>query len=569
LAAVTVKRFSYASPKLSRFRPDRRTADYNDLAERLKTFLHFAAGEYDGLVLVAHSQGGLIVQRYLARMLNDGQGEALSKIRRVMLFACPNDGSDFMLSLRDAWWRKHPQVRALKPFDSSVKDAQRVVFRQIVNATEVGPSSCHIPFSVFGGSEDNIVVRASAQGVFPDVFMLPGDHFSIIQPDSLSDDSYVALRSHLREFHTGTVRPIEAATGQPAEVESPPSITATSTPSGSGREESAEADTYLRTKLEATSAREQQLRHTLDLLRESGSLLIDVPLGGLGRPTALAFTPSLDQLQLAIGTDQGKVRLWDCHGQRFIGRHQPFNHPAEITQLAYSPDGRLLATADSDGTIRLWNVTTLELMGSPLTAQQAPVTSLVFSHDGTLLASGGHDGTVRLWDTTTVYAKSTPLTSTTNAAVCVGFTSDGILRAAALDAEGLVWLWDPTTDKGTGDPIARTLGGAGSLMFSPDGTGLAIGDLEKTQIWDTTKRRAALTIKARGSATTFSIDAPLLALSNHHGPVALARTTDETIIDTLIPPKFGTRAMTFSRHNTYLALTDHLNVRLWPLAGLR
>jgi hypothetical protein len=106
-------------------------------------------------------------------------------------------------------------------------------------------------------------------------------------------------------------------------------------------------------------------------------------------------------------------------------------------------------------------------------------------------------------------------------------------------------------------------------MFSPDGTGLAIGDLEKTQIWDTIKRRPALTIKARGSAVTFSVDAPLLALSNHHGPVVLANTTDGTIVDHLNPAKFGTRAMTFSRRNTYLALTDHLNVRLWPLASLR
>ncbi|MEV6297536.1 hypothetical protein AB0M41_45945 [Streptomyces sp. NPDC051896] len=51
LASVTVTRFGYASPRLRRFRPDRRTADYNDLAERLKAFLHYEAAEYDRLVL--------------------------------------------------------------------------------------------------------------------------------------------------------------------------------------------------------------------------------------------------------------------------------------------------------------------------------------------------------------------------------------------------------------------------------------------------------------------------------------------------------------------------------------
>ncbi|WP_193241493.1 alpha/beta fold hydrolase [Streptomyces phaeolivaceus] len=197
LASVTVTRFAYASPKLRRFRPDRRTPDYNDLAERLKTFLHFEASEYDRLVLVAHSQGGLIVQRYLARMLNDGQGEALTKIQGVVLFACPNDGSDFVRPLRNAWWRSNPQVRALAPLDSEVKDAQRTVLRQVVEAPEVGPAMCPIPFWVFGGIEDNVVVRASAQGVFPRVFMLPGDHFSIIEPDSHKAPAYLALRERL------------------------------------------------------------------------------------------------------------------------------------------------------------------------------------------------------------------------------------------------------------------------------------------------------------------------------------------------------------------------------------
>lgn len=198
LAHVAVRRFGYATPKF-RFRPDRRTPDYNDLAERLKTFLQYDAAGHDRLFLVAHSQGGLIVQRYLARMIQSGQGQQLAKIRGVVLFACPNGGSDFALPLRSAWWSKNPQVRALGPLNADVRDAQQTVLDQIVYAQEVGASSCPIPFWVFGGEEDQVVVRASAQGSFPKVFMLPGDHFSIIQAKTHEHPAYVALRTHLLE----------------------------------------------------------------------------------------------------------------------------------------------------------------------------------------------------------------------------------------------------------------------------------------------------------------------------------------------------------------------------------
>lgn len=205
LPFVSALRVDYASPKF-RIRPDRRIPDFNDLAERMKTFLKVQAKNYDRLVLVAHSQGGLVVQRYLARMLSEGQGLELARIKGVVLFACPNDGSEFALSLRRSWWQRNPQERELRPFADQVKDAQRTVIRQIVHATELGPSTCPIPFWVYGGTEDNVVVRSSAQSAFPTVAMLPGDHNSIIQPTSHDGPVYLALREHLLEARSAPER---------------------------------------------------------------------------------------------------------------------------------------------------------------------------------------------------------------------------------------------------------------------------------------------------------------------------------------------------------------------------
>jgi len=92
------------------------------------------------------------------------------------------------------------------------------------------------------------------------------------------------------------------------------------------------------------------------------------------------------------------VRLWDPATGRRVRAPLQTGSRNGVPGVAFSPDGTLLASADSDGTVRLWDPATGQPVGAPIqTGGQTSVWWVAFSPDGTLLASADSDGTVRLW----------------------------------------------------------------------------------------------------------------------------------------------------------------------------
>src|ERR1017187_3107321 len=189
--------FGYPS-RLFNVNPKRLIPNIEACAESLESFIGRHIPSSTPLVLVSHSQGGLVVQRFIADMLEAGRGMELHRLVRVVMFACPNHGSDFFLGMRRLFLRRNPQDRRLRPLDEMINETRRVVLQRAVYANAVTQTTCPLHISAYVGLQDGIGSRSSAKGLFPNTAVLDSDHSSIIQPVSTEDEPYLALMGELR-----------------------------------------------------------------------------------------------------------------------------------------------------------------------------------------------------------------------------------------------------------------------------------------------------------------------------------------------------------------------------------
>jgi pimeloyl-ACP methyl ester carboxylesterase len=216
LRGLRVHAFGYASPKMPRMPSSAvRVPDYDDLAQTLATEYSTVLADASNVMFVTHSQGGLILQRFLAWMSSQGRARELSRIHSVVMLACPNGGSEYLRSVRQVLgFGRHPQAGSLEVLNRQVADTQRTVLQRIVNATGVDEYQCRIPFHVYAGNADNVVTAASAQGAFPGAAALAGNHFSILDPAAPSNRTAEVVKRHILADVTSAPQPEEDRAGR-------------------------------------------------------------------------------------------------------------------------------------------------------------------------------------------------------------------------------------------------------------------------------------------------------------------------------------------------------------------
>ncbi len=153
---------------------------------------------------------------------------------------------------------------------------------------------------------------------------------------------------------------------------------------------------------------------------------------------SVAFSP--DGRTLASGSTDQTVRLWEISSGKSLNILR--GHTEEVLSVAFSPDGRTLASGSDDQTVRLWEISSGKSLNI-LRGHTEEVLSVAFSPDGRTLASGSDDQTVRLWEASNGKLLNT-LQGHTSRVFSVAFSPDGKILASS-GSDGTIKLWDSQT----------------------------------------------------------------------------------------------------------------------------
>jgi len=257
---------------------------------------------------------------------------------------------------------------------------------------------------------------------------------------------------------------------------------------------------------------------------------------------AVAF--SHDGKMLASGGADKTIKLWNIKEGKMLATFS--GHESGVLSVAFSPDNKMLVSSSGDKSIRLWDVKEQKMVGS-LIGHDRNAHSVSFFSDGKMLASGSSDNTIKLWNVNKKELVSTFYGHNDGVASVAVSPDNKTIASASWDKTIKIWSVEKHS-------ILATLNGhndrVNSVVFSPDGKMLASGSRDNTiKIWDMQNKGLVATLeghKDRVTSLMFSPNGKTLVSGSWDKTVKLWDIATKKIMETFAGNKSAVWSVAFS-----------------------
>jgi WD40 repeat protein len=273
---------------------------------------------------------------------------------------------------------------------------------------------------------------------------------------------------------------------------------------------------------------------------------------------------SLDGRWLATGHSDGVISIWDTEtGTEFLNC---VGNVGRVYSVAFSPNSKILASGCDDMTVKLWDVSNGMCLRTML-GHTSGVGSVAFSPSGEILASSGEDMGIRIWNISNGACLKI-LTGHTNHVWSLAFNSTSeMLASGSFDAS--IKIWDVTT----GSCLNTLLGhdaAVASIAFSPKGDVLASGSHDKTiRLWDFSNGVCIKMLPGHADriwSIAFNATGDMMASGSYDKSVRLWSVDSGSCLNTLVGHRNWVRSVSFSPSGDLLASGSYdSTIKIWSI----